>query len=110
MIKGIIFSELGINYFSHNISSSLTIFTCRFGIPIAEPAARIHSTEVAVWRCNGCVCMQMFSQAYCIYEITRAKSKIKDLSPSPPPMSAHASTYSCVHTCVASVCVLECVT
>lgn len=28
---------------------SLALFTCRFGMPSAEPAARVHLVKVAVW-------------------------------------------------------------
>lgn len=55
------------------MSSSLALFSCRFGILYAEPAARVHSLKVDV---SCYVCMQMFSQAYCIYERRSAREKV----------------------------------
>lgn len=100
MIKELIFSELRINHFTYNISLFfLNIFTCRFGIPYAEPAARVHSVEVAVWWL--CACMQMFSQVYCIHDDKKCKRKTKTTTKSNESlriMSVYVShTLVCVH-------------
>lgn len=108
MSKEWLFSELRINYFTYNISSFLTLFTRGFGIPYAEPAARVHSLEVAVWRSKGKVSMQMFSQV--LLHLWNKKpekkqltnKKIKKINKSKP--QDHVSTfgsYARVRACVA---------
>lgn len=82
------------------MSSSLALFSCRFGILYAEPAARVHSLKVDV---SCYVCMQMFSQAYCIYERSAREKVIKKKkSHSLRTMSAHLS--QTLRACVVCVC------
>lgn len=87
MIKVFIFSKLRINYSTYNIymtENTHSVYHFRLLTSLVDLAYllqnQLQESTLLKLLCGGvCVCMQMFSQVYCICENKKCKRKVKKI-------------------------------